>query len=288
MLKSDLQIILDADLKKYNRLISVINHCNTEFTKKYFPFLGSEEPLTSISLYSFYPLLFDTILEIPKNTIDLLTKISHFHFFTLFLLDKIYDKQQIQDAFSLLALMDMHYESKSQINQFVQDNEKRTLIKHFYQETKHGLYKEKYNYDKHTQMSLSEIESYCFSKYSYAKIAILLYAEVSKKDNRDTLQKLLVSHDYFAVGRQILDDLDDFDEDYQNNSFNIYRSFFMAHYGAERRQVASKELKYDLLELAKEYFKKALVETQKYSNTGWNRYILFYLKEAEKLIVLLK
>ncbi|MBC1520228.1 hypothetical protein HB912_01030 [Listeria aquatica] len=172
MKENELREILGIDISEYKEWDDYINVCGQKFIKEYFPFLDDKRPLTSISIYSFYPLLFKEMLFISEEDMKNLIKISHFHFISLFLLDKIYDKQRFLEAFDLLALLDMHCDSKRNVIELMGNSKWLNDINKCYLATKYGLYEEKYRYTKDTKMSLEEIEEYCFSKFSYMKIAI--------------------------------------------------------------------------------------------------------------------
>lgn len=289
MKKNEVKEILSITTCEYEKLTEYINDCGVKFTKRNFSFLEDDgEPLTSISIYSFYPLLFKKILRIPNDQLNILMKISHFHFISLFLLDKIYDEEIVTEAFELLALLDIYSENKKTMEKyFKKDSTAQSLVENYFLATKKGMFEEKYSYKRDTNMTLAEIEKYCFSKYSYMKIAILLYTEVSEYKEEKKIQELLLTHDYFAVGRQILDDIDDYLEDYENDSFNIYTNYFIIKHGDNSILYEDHNLKMELLDLSIMYLDKAMDLMEGYSDTGWFNYIKFYETEAQRIKKLL-
>ncbi|MBC1520229.1 hypothetical protein HB912_01035 [Listeria aquatica] len=85
------------------------------------------------------------------------------------------------------------------------------------------------------------------------------------------------------MGRQILDDIDDFEEDYEENAFNIYTSFFIKKYGTGKKVFKSKKLREELASLAVKYLEDSLSAIGADIESGWSRYVLFYLNEAKKI-----
>lgn len=97
------------------------------------------------------------------------------------------------------------------------------------------------------------------------------------------MNDLYRSHDYFAYGRQILDDLEDFKKDYENMQFNIYNNRYFIKYGNKSSPILDESLFLDLLVEAKKYFNSAL-ELVSYKFDYWSNYIYFYLKICKKYI----
>ncbi|GAW90704.1 hypothetical protein FPS14_contig00091-0002 [Flavobacterium psychrophilum] len=58
------------------------------------------------------------------------------------------------------------------------------------------------------------------NKSAFGKVAIDAMSVYFKKENSDEHKDLLSSHDFFSIGIQIIDDIQDLVEDYNNKQFN--------------------------------------------------------------------
>ena len=175
--------ILNISEDDYSTYIDYINQSDADLIVNDLPFFDSKEVLTSISLYSLYPILFENYFEFTDQDLKEIITASHYHFATLFIIDEIFDTQQISESMFLLILLTYHKihikNLEASVNKFP---DIKSEIEKYYLSTKAYLFKEKYVFDYSLPLSIKEIENYCSAKYSYAKIAILIYSKYSKND----------------------------------------------------------------------------------------------------------
>ncbi len=274
--------ILNITNQEYIEFTNIINSVNSKFSIKNLGFLKNDAPLISNSIYSYYPLMFKNIMNMGKDNLPFLIEFSHLHFISLFLLDKIYDEQKFSNSLDLLVLLDLYHENQNNLNMITTYYpDIKEEIQKYLSVTKEGFFKEKYIYSYENSLNISEIETYCYNKYSYAKIALLIYEKFCNTFlDKEIIDVLKESHDYFAVGRQILDDLDDYMDDYSHNSYNIYTNYYYKKNNLSKNLTESKPLQEELTTLSIEYLKKSLNMVKDYTESGWYRYISFYLNQA--------
>lgn len=278
MKKIQLIRLLDIDEESYLTYVKELNFLNKEFKSKYFPFI-EEKNILPISFYSYYPVVFRDFFDFNQEQLLNLLKTSHFHFVSLFVLDKLYDSSTNEKKLDFLVMLEMHSYSKNNISKYIKEN--KCKVDNLYIENMKSLYDEKYNYNINNKLNMKEIENYCFEKYSYAKIIILLFSEIKKIDE-SILMLLLNTHDKFAVGRQIIDDLTDYQIDYEENTFNIYLNQL------ENNKISNNSLENDSLKLYLinyaiqqfEDIKELIIE---HTNTCWYRYVDMYTNQAINL-----
>lgn len=226
-----------------------------------------------------YPLLFRKEFQLSDQNLKALIPFSHNHFTSLFILDKIYDSQKVEEPIDLLILLEQYSKNmmflSNEIHPDVTENICKTLT---------GLYKEKYCYRYNQILPLEEERQYAYDKYSFAKIALKVFQSSSNFPKEQAiLEELYASHDYFAYGRQILDDLEDFQQDYKNKQFNIYVNRFLMKYSDETLPTYDQALFRELLLESKQAFENSL-NSLSLEFTYWKNYINFYLTICEKYI----
>lgn len=279
---SDVKQIIAISEKEWLYFSQLIERKVKETLGSTMPFLHQKSTLQTISLYSLYPLMFRKEFQFEEKTLENLIVFSHHHFTSLFILDNIYDTQSIEEPIELLILLEQYAQSMSFLNAL--ENKSDVNISGNIAKTLAGLYKEKYVYKPHEVLSPREEVQYTHDKYSFAKIALKVYQERSENPlPNNIMEDLYRSHDFFAYGRQILDDLEDFKRDYENRQFNIYINRYFKKYGKEAIPHADEDLFLDLLIEAKNNFNCA-VKTLSYNFSYWVNYINFYLKICEKHI----
>lgn len=279
---SDIQCILSISDSEWMHFSTLINRNVKKDLATYMPFLKQNNTIQTISLYSLYPLLFRDIFQMKKNKLDRLILFSHHHFTSLFIIDKIYDSQIIENPMELLVLLEQYSRQVTFLDSLKIRKEKNVLDS--INNTFTGLYKEKYVYKHNAILTLDEEKIYAYDKYSFAKIALTVYRTFADDFISDKVFKdLCISHDYFAYGRQILDDIEDFHVDYENKQFNIYTNRYFLKYGVQPFPKFEISLFLELLLESKKYFTEALNILSKKS-TYWSRYIDFYLKICNKYL----
>lgn len=276
---NDVQQILDITNSEWNIYYELITTSLKTSTLSHMPFFNQIDNIQSISLYSLYPLLFRKEFQLSDQNLKALIPFSHNHFTSLFILDKIYDSQKVEEPIDLLILLEQYSKNmmflSNEIHPDVTENICKTLT---------GLYKEKYCYRYNQILPLEEERQYAYDKYSFAKIALKVFQSSSNFPKEQAiLEELYASHDYFAHGRQILDDLEDFQKDYKNKQFNIYVNRFLMKYSDETLPTYDQALFRELLLESKQAFENSL-NSLSLEFIYWKNYINFYLTICEKYI----
>ena len=276
---NDVQQILDITNSEWNIYYELITTSLKTSTLSHMPFFNQIDNVQSISLYSLYPLLFRKEFQLSDQNLKALIPFSHNHFTSLFILDKIYDSQKVEEPIDLLILLEQYSKNmmflSNEIHPDITENICKTLT---------GLYKEKYCYQYNQILPLEEERQYAYDKYSFAKIALKVFQSSSNFPKEQAiLEELYASHDYFAYGRQILDDLEDFQQDYKNKQFNIYVNRFLIKYSDETLPTYDQALFRELLLESKQAFENSL-NSLSLEFTYWKNYINFYLTICEKYI----
>lgn len=285
MKKQEMCRIFDMSDIEFNEYYLFLEEQIKVFSLKHFPFLNNELPLTSISFYSLYPLLFRKEFNLESNVLKELIVYSHFHFISLFILDKIYDTQTIDNPIDFLVLLEFFAESKRLTYKYLEKQRSPELsskIKEFFNNTKTDLYYEKYVYKRKTLLTSKELELHCNNKYAYAKIAVLLYNCYSSAVSEEDIHRLLKSHDYFSVGRQLMDDIDDYHTDFESDMYNAYTDLFYKRHSKDSKLTECKQTTDELLTLANQYFLKSQDILPKRGFKKWKNYIMFYQNELAK------
>ncbi|MGM9886859.1 MAG: hypothetical protein ACI31W_06410 [Lactococcus sp.] len=284
-----IQAITGLTEERFMSVRQVIDENSKSFVKKNYAFIKDDSPLISTSLYSYYPLLFQDILELKSENLEELLNFSNTFFISLFLFDKIYDEQKFNNSLEIIVLLDLYHEARNLLEHYcIKFPEIQYLVLKYYSETKEEFYSEKFILSRNTLLDEEEIKDYCSIKYSYAKIAVLIYSCFSLKENLN-MNDLLKSHDLFAYGRQILDDMEDFQEDFLNGQFNIYNCEFLKEFPESSSPNLSDDIQILLLSKAKEAFEKSIIKisNNSKSKTGWERYIEFYLTITKRRLSVL-
>ncbi|MBU0278614.1 hypothetical protein [Gemella sp. zg-1178] len=273
--------ILEITSEELEYFYNIINNSLNFSLGRSLVFLKDTRKLQSLSIYSLYPLMFREKFNLSNKQLEELIVFSHNHFTSLFLLDKIYDSQKIDEPLELLLLLEQYSINMKYLSNFPEDvyiieNVAKTLA---------SLFNEKYSYEYNKILNLQEEEKYVHSKYSFAKIALYLYHKISKEYmSEEIINELYESHDKFAYGRQILDDLEDFIDDYKAKQFNIYVNRYYIEYGEETIPKYDKKLFLNLILEAKKYFIEAK-EILSQECIYWQKYIHFYIKNCDRYIL---
>ena len=105
---NDVQQILDITNSEWNIYYELITTSLKTSTLSHMPFFNQIDNVQSISLYSLYPLLFRKEFQLSDQNLKALIPFSHNHFTSLFILDKIYDSQKVEEPIDLLILLEQY------------------------------------------------------------------------------------------------------------------------------------------------------------------------------------
>lgn len=230
------------------------------------------EILFSMSLYSFYPLLFKDIFNIEDKLHELIM-FSRYYSGWLFLLDKIYDDRECCRKIDLLIVSLCATLSERYLQKLIQYCKVNStdLIDKFRKINDVNMKNEEsyFTYDK--DYTDEELQEYCKNKYILAKnVVYLCYLSDGNKNKRKILEKLFRSHDYFAIARQYLDEIEDYKEDYKNGKFNIFAYKLQKKHG---RVMEDKIIQEEMVSLSRKYMlmsKQCIVDIPE---CGWNRFL---------------
>ncbi|CDO04776.1 hypothetical protein BN988_03343 [Oceanobacillus picturae] len=242
-------------------------------------FYKDGEHFLGLSMYSYYPLFFREVIQLEEAHIKNLLKFSHFHFLSLFLLDQIYDSNKIRNPYEMVVLVRLYQEAAYSLKDLIGKNEDIMDIVEINQiHNDVSMLNEKYvlNYSQSYKESI--IKEYCINKYIYAKSALQVYSLFDQTVKEETLDKLNLSHDYFAIGRQYLDDLLDYEEDFNEGGFNIYSYHFYQKHPTESQLEEDDEVVTYMISEAEKHLKNAVDALDNLPVTGWKRYLESYAK----------
>jgi squalene cyclase len=225
--------------------------------------------------YLYYPYLFLSDNKYDSTFINQLSIAGFLLYKSILIKDDMLDKSRVNvDDFSAAGVM--------------QEEALRMLMCLFGKEDKFWnlWYKRKdeyfhaYKLDKNLKTidSYEEFENLCDKKSSMGKIGIdSLY--FNRENLADEAEQLYLSHKYFYVAFQILDDINDLEEDYNNKQFNI--AYFELQKICKEKGLVDMSLqnlkKYlcltgcadDLRKLALQYLNKAEVIANELKLTLW-------------------
>lgn len=277
--ESKIQEYLGLTNEKFIEYTNLLLEENENFANNRFDlFHSKDEPLLGLSMYSYYPLFFKELFNTEEFLMRKLIIFSHYHFLSLFLLDQIYDSNKIRDSFEIIVLVRLYQKAAYYMKDLVKDHEDLMAIieeNQIYNDT--SMINEKYSFNYKQTYSPSIINDYCKDKYVYAKSALDIY-NFFGSTNDYFLKDLKLSHDYFAVGRQYLDDSIDYQEDSLEGGFNIYTYYFYQKHSANIDLYEDKEILSYLIEEAKMNLKKSISSIEHLPDTGWKRYLEAYSK----------
>lgn len=127
-------------------------------------------------------------------------------------------------------------------------------------------------------MSMEEYEKLCIGKCSFSNVAIDVFHFKSNNTNTELYEDLEKINDYFAIGRCIQDDIEDFKKDImfkKNNLAHVYLNTWLKSKNKEFDQYSTADLEKllipsqtleKLLSLSNSYFQKAILICEKYGN----------------------
>jgi len=266
-----------------NYFVEFVN--NSDLTKSVKQKLTADTRLAKDDFYLYYPTLFSAYLPtIKEEDLKLLSIAGYLYYYSLIAFDKDYDlkKHVSKDAFFLIIAC--QEESIKILTSLLGHHS--NFWSHWNKRKKEFL---KAQDPRFLPQNLAEYENLADFKSAFGKTAIdALYCLLPAQD--ETLyQQLLLSHRYFSVGLQLIDDFKDLIEDLNNNQFN-WAIFTLKNYLKEK-EVNLHELPHQKirkyfygsgiaehqLTQAQQYFEKALECLPDVSNSLWEQIILQFL-----------
>lgn len=217
-----LKSIFNIDELNFQKLLKVIEATDKRIFEGFVP---PSNKYMSSSLFSYFPFLFKELIDINDDSMLDLIRFSHSYAHTIFILDDVYDNPK-SDKKKLLCLMLLNFYSAIFLKEFFYNinysmeektlNQIEKIQKNYFTNLQ---FEEKLEYQE-TSIKEELMDQLCINKYEGAKVIFELIKPYFKKEKH--YNSILKSFDFYAVGRQVLDDLVDFDEDIQHNKFNYY------------------------------------------------------------------
>lgn len=271
-----LKYILGIDDETYQCINNDIIDYETSLGKVYFEGRGL---LFNLGIYSYYPLLFQPLFDCGKDLRDVML-FSRYYTGWLFILDKQYDDKNEYNSKELLIMSTVLSEAEHILSSIIKLNKQEIYeqVREFRNINDLTMLKEKNYLSYEKDLDDIELFEYCKDKYVIAKMIVYLCFVCSDSFDVETLQKLYYSHDCYAIGRQILDEIDDYKEDYAINKFNIYAYKLLKEYGEIKEENA---IKMGLISEAEKYFYEAIASVKSLPNCGWKRFLEVNEKELK-------
>lgn len=263
-----IKYILNVDEKTYQYINDKLIKMDSKIGKVY---LENEGLIFNLGLYSYYPLLFMPYFKY-NNQIKNLCSFSRYYTGWLFILDKIYDDINEYKPEEMLVMSTVLSEAEHILGEIIPYGEKEIYeqVRKFRNINDKTMLKERKYFSYEKEFSDIELFDYCKDKYVIAKLIVYLCYINSEVQNKQALDILYYSHDCYALARQILDEIEDYQEDYNINKFNIYAYKIIKKYGKLQEETYIKSY---LIEIAKENFKAALNAVEHLPVYGWKRFL---------------
>lgn len=271
MTECTLKSLLQIEDNEYNNILHLIMESDSHIGAH---LLNNGSLLFNVSLYSFYPILFRQIFDTSNKEHDIIL-FSRYYSGWLFILDSVFDEKgsnSIQMDLLVLsaALSAADYylyriiscsntKDESVINKLRRDSDSsmKNEVDHF----RYGI-----------AYAEDEIDQYCIQKYALAK-AVLYLCYVSAQEPKELAYNYIAkSHDYYAIARQIIDEIEDYSEDFKNKKFNIYANELLLRYG---ELVDEEIIKKQLLKKAFDNLNQAIDCVKPLPDFGWKRFLIF-------------
>ncbi len=209
-LKENFIILLKNYLSQQKLPIEIINQIQNRDFIDYNPIF-----------YTYYPYLFNEAFSIKKKEVlDSLSLAGFLYYKALITIDNLFDKKSSSNSFQRYLIANICQEEAIKVlsslfpkNSPFWDTWNLRKVE----------YMKAYQMDKgfHKITSYKEYESLADYKSAFGKIAIDSLYFLSGETHKEAYQKILKSHKYYYTAFQILDDIRDFQEDFENNQFNL-------------------------------------------------------------------
>lgn len=172
----------------------------------------------SPSFYKHYPRLFVNYFnEVSEEQVDVLSRAGYHYYHSVLCLDTVIDDGSFEEIPKMTTL---------------QEESIKLLTSVFGLESEFWAFwnqrKKEYFEAVKIEKSLSNLDSIDFNIYqeladkksAFGKVAIDSLFTIQNNSDKNTYQKLLLSHKYFSTGFQLYDDVKDFKEDFKKGQFN--------------------------------------------------------------------
>lgn len=278
MKQSTLKKILGISDKEFIRILDLFKESDEKVGGH---LMDAPGILFDISLYSFYPILFCPIFHIDADYDDIILY-SRYYSGWVFILDKIYDETSDylnkNDFLVLSASLSAadYYLHRIMRNRSLQEYQNLDL---FRRANDTNLRREMIFFKYGIRYGVKEIEQYCIDKYALAKAVVHICFVCANKRDKKSYNKIILSHDYFAIARQFLDEIEDYEQDYNIGKFNIYANELIVTYGELIQEV---QIKKKMLSRAYECLQKAIRCVDDIPESGWKRFLIINLCTTEK------
>lgn len=278
MKQSTLKKILGISDKEFMRILDLFKESDEKVGGH---LMDAPGVLFDISLYSFYPILFFSIFHIDADYDDIILH-SRYYSGWVFILDKIYDetsnylnKNDFLVLSTSLSAAD-YYLHKIMRHRPLQEYQNLDL---FRRANDTNLRREVLFFKYGIKYSDKEIDQYCIDKYALAKAVVHICFVCANKKDKKIYNKIILSHDYFAIARQFLDEIEDYEQDYSMGKFNVYANELIVTYGKLIKEV---QIKRKMLSRAYECLQKAIRCVDGIPESGWKRFLIINLCTMEK------
>lgn len=208
------------------------------------------------SYYLCYPYLFNAYFQIKdKEVLNLLSVSGFLYYKAVILIDDIFDNKDSKNNFQKFFTANICQEETVKIlSSFFPVNSSfwKTWNARKFE------YAKAYKLDK-TLTEIkdhSEFEALADYKSAFGKIAIDCLYHISEVKNKSMYLDLLESHKYFYVSFQIMDDITDYCEDFNNGQFNISRHELISRLNTESDSIEN----YSVVEQKKLVYLKNVAE----------------------------
>lgn len=208
------------------------------------------------SYYLCYPYLFNAYFQIKdKEVLNLLSVSGFLYYKAVILIDDIFDNKDSKNNFQKFFTANICQEETVKIlSSFFPVNSSfwKTWNARKFE------YAKAYKLDKTlTEIKdYSEFEALADYKSAFGKIAIDCLYHISEVKNKSMYLDLLESHKYFYVSFQIMDDITDYCEDFNNGQFNISRHELISRLNTESDNIEN----YSVVEQKKLVYLKNVAE----------------------------
>lgn len=272
-----LKEIIKISDQEFLRIMELIRKTDEQIGKY---LIGKNKLLFNVSLYSLYPLLFKELVDFTDKQNDIILH-SRYYSGWLFILDSIFDENETTYRnTNLIILSTVLSASDYFLYKLLSGFSKIeiSVLETFRHKNDFSMYNEAKYFRNGSEYTDDEIESYCKDKYALAKSVVYLCFLCSKTPNWEFYDKILLSHDYFAYGRQLVDEIQDYEEDYKKQKFNVYANLLLSEYG---ELCSENMIRANLIKKAVNLYDQALLCIEDLPDCGWKRFIQFNKKSLE-------
>lgn len=271
MTEDTLKSLLQMDDNEYNNIIQFIIKSDSCIGKH---LLNDSPLLFNISLYSVYPILFRQIFNTANKERDILL-FGRYYTGWLFILDILYDEKGSGNTQNELLVMSVALSAAEQyLNKIIPypNEEALAIVNEYRRDSDFSMKRESTYFRYGVSYNECELDQYCVQKYALAKAILYLCYISAQKPIESAYNCIIKSHDCYAIARQLIDEIEDYSEDFKNNKFNVYANELLLKYGT----IADEEvIKKQLLEKAFCKLNQAIDYIKELPDFGWKRFLTF-------------